>query len=59
MSLLKRMGYTKRKAGTKYNPILTGEEFERGKVDFLEKITRMVRVQSIPGSLVINWIKLV
>ena len=38
MSLLKRMGYVKRKATTKSSPGMSGEDFERMKKGFLQQI---------------------
>ena len=53
-SLLKRMGYVKRKATTKATPGMSAEKFESQRKAFLRQIARMVKLRSIPDTLVIN-----
>lgn len=54
LSLLKRMGFVKRKATTESTPSMSGEEFERVEAGFLKQVARMVQVHDIPDSLIIN-----
>ena len=54
MSLLKRMGFVKRKATTKSTPAMSGETFERAKAQYLKQIGGLVQLRAIPESLVIN-----
>ena len=54
LSLLKRMGYVKRKATTKSTPAMSGKVFEQAKTRFLRQITRMVKLREIPDNLIIN-----
>ena len=54
LSLLKRMGYVKRKAATKSTPGMSGEEFERVRKEFLKQIAGIVKLQDIPDNLIIN-----
>ena len=53
-SLLKRMGYVKRKATTKTS-ILSDKQFEEKKSRFLQQISGMVREHEIPNFLIMNW----
>ena len=53
-SLLKRMGYVKRKATTKRS-ILSDSEFQAQKHRFLLEISGMVTEHKIPDQLVLNW----
>ena len=53
-SLLKRMGYTKRKASTKTKTNVTEAEFELAKKLYLEKIKLAVADCKIPEDIVIN-----
>ena len=53
-SLLKRMGYVKRKATTKARTALTQEEFAAVKKRYLQQIKKAVRDGKIPPELVIN-----
>ena len=50
MSLLKRMGFVKRKATTKSTPGMSSEVFKRMKAVFLKQLARMVKLQDIPDS---------
>ena len=54
LSLLRRMGYVKRKATTKVM-VLSNEQFLQRRHKFLLEISGMVRTQCIPDELVINW----
>ena len=54
MSLLKRMGFVKRKATTKSTPGMSSEVFERMKAVFLKQVARMAKLRDIPDSLIIN-----
>ena len=54
LSLLKRMGYVKRKATTKSTPGMSNEDFEKMKAGFLNQIANMVQLYQIPDSLIIN-----
>ena len=54
-SLLKRMGYVKRKATTKTRTALTQEEFAAVKKQYLWQIKKAVKDGKIPPDLVINW----
>ena len=54
MSLLKRMGFVKRKATTKSTPGMSSEVFERMKAVLLKQLARMVKLRDIPDSLIIN-----
>ena len=54
LSLLKRMGYVKRKATTKSTPGMSGEEFKRVRKEFLKQIAGIVKLQDIPDNLIIN-----
>ena len=54
LSLLKRMGFVKRKATTKSTSSMSGEEFERVKAEFLKQAAGMVQLRNIPDSLIIN-----
>ena len=53
-SLLKRMGYVKRKALTKTGS-LSNEEFEQRRQHYLLEISGMVKTKNIPEELVPNW----
>ena len=53
-SLLNRMGYVRRKATTKSTPGMSEERFKQLKAQFLDQISRMVVLRSIPDSLIIN-----
>ena len=53
-SLLKRMGFVKRKATTKCKLTLTDEAFKKAKKSYLKKIKRSVKDGKIPPELVIN-----
>lgn len=53
-SLLKRMGFVKRKATLKCKLTLTDEAFEKAKKSYLKKIKRSVKDGKIPPELVIN-----
>ena len=50
LSLLKRMGFVKRKATTKSTPNMSGEKFERVKAGFLKQVARMVQLRDIASS---------
>ena len=54
LSLLKRMGFVKCKATTKSTPSMSGEDFERVKAEFLKQVAGMVKLCSIPDSLIIR-----
>ena len=54
LSLLRRMGYIKRKASTKTGK-LSNEQFGHRRHKFLLEISGMVRAQGIPDELVLNW----
>ena len=56
LSVLKMMSYmyVKCKATTKSTPGMSREEFGRVKKVFLKQIARMIKLRSIPDSLVIN-----
>lgn len=54
LSLLKQMGYVKRKASTKTGK-LSNEQFEHRQHKFLLEISGMVRAHNIPDELVMNW----
>ena len=54
LSLLKRMGFIKRKATTKSTPSISGEDLERVKAEFLKQVAGMVKLRSIPDSHIIN-----
>ena len=51
MSLLKRMGYVKHMKST---PGVSGEQFEKVKSSHLKQIGEMVKLRSMPDSLIIN-----
>ena len=51
-SLLRRMGFTKRKAST--SAWVAVQDFETTKKGFLERITTAVKTHSIPQALIIN-----
>ena len=52
-SLLKRMGFVKRKAGTKAKVSI--EDFQEQKEQFLIDIKAVVTMEDIPLDLIINW----
>ena len=54
ISLLKRMGFVKRKMTTKSTPAMSGETFEQAKAQYLKQIGGLVQLRAIPESLVIN-----
>ena len=54
-SLLKRMGYVKRKASTKTKSSLSEQEFLAAKAAYLGKIKRVVTDCKIPPQLIMNW----
>ena len=54
-SLLRRMGYVKRKATTITRTALTQEEFAAVKKRYLRQIKKAVKDAKIPPELVINW----
>ena len=54
LSLLKRIGYVKRKATTKTMLGLSGEEIETVRRCLLKQVARMVKLRDIPDNLVIN-----
>ena len=54
LSLLKRIGFVKRKASTKATPNMSGEEFQRVKDRFLKQLARMVQLRNVPDNLIIN-----
>ena len=54
-SLLKRMGYVKRKAATKTRTALSQEEFAAVKKRYLRQTKKAVKDDKIPTELVINW----
>ena len=54
-SLLRRMGFVKRKATTKARTALTQEEFAAVKKCYLWQIKKAVKDGKIPPELVINW----
>ena len=54
ISILKRMGYVKRKATTKTS-ILSNSEVQAKKHKFLSEISGMVAEHKIPDQLVLNW----
>ena len=53
-SLLKRMGYVKRKATTETNAQLPDYKFWRIKASFLHQTVALVKQQAIPPELIIN-----
>ena len=54
MSLLKRMGYVKRKATTKRPHGISEEDFKNLKANYLHQIMQMVKLYNIPDSLITN-----
>ena len=54
-SLLKRMGFVKRKATTKSKLTLTESAFKESKANYLQKIKKAVKDGKIPSDLIINW----
>ena len=54
MSLLKRMGFVKRKATTKSTLGMSGEDFKRVKQGYLKQLARMVKLWDIPDNLIID-----
>ena len=53
MSVLRRMGYTKRKASSKCKVL--PDNFDEIKRNFLADICAVVEMEDVPPSLVINW----
>ena len=53
-SLLKRMGYVKRKASINVNSKLPLDKFLQIKASFLQKIVGLVKAHAIPPELIIN-----
>ena len=51
--LLKRLGYVKRKANTKFK--VEVEEFEAMKAQFLYDIEVIIELEEVPDDLIINW----
>jgi hypothetical protein len=54
LSLLSRMGFVKRKATTKAKANITPEQFQGMKSTYLHQVVSMVKLHSVPSSLVIN-----
>ena len=54
-SLLRRMGFVKRKATTKTRTALTQEEFAAVKKRYLQQIKKAIKDGKIPPEHVINW----
>ena len=55
-SLLKRMGFVKRRGTTKVSRV-TSAEFEQVKKSFLAAINTQVQLEEIPPELIFNWDK--
>ena len=54
LSLLRRMGFVKRKATTKANQKMTKEKFQEEKKSYLDQIVAVVVMNDVPHSLIIN-----
>ena len=50
---MKRLGYVKRKANTKFK--VEVEEFEAMKAQFLYEIEVIIELEEVPDDLIINW----
>ena len=53
-SLLRRLGYVKRKATTKANTQLSEDKFQQIKASFLQQVFALVKAHAIPPELIIN-----
>ena len=55
VSLMRRMGYSRRKATTQAKHQVTQDEYSRLRLRYLKQISGMAKAHKIPPELIINW----
>ena len=55
ISMMRRMGYVKRRATTQAKRQVTPDEFKRLQKSYLAQISGLIKVHNIPHELIINW----